>query len=100
MLWHNLVIIWLFLAVIIWLFSVSHNVLSHSLYMLQIRMGLTKSESEHSKVPVPVDSIMFDRLECQRLNEEYGPLDLDGAASVYDAQVPNHCSCDCPFGIK
>ena len=68
--------------------------------MLQIRMGLTKSESEHSKVPVPVDSIMFDRLEFQRLNEEHGPFALDGAVSMYDAQVPNYCSCDRPFGIK
>ena len=50
------------------LLSVSHNavavnVLSQSLYKLQIKPGLTKSETEHNKVPVPVDSIMFDRLE-------------------------------------
>ena len=84
------------------LLSVSHNalavnVLSHSLYKLQIKPGLTKPETEHKKVPVPVDSIMFDRLEFQRLNEEYGPFTLDGAAAMYDAQVPNYCACDRPF---
>jgi hypothetical protein len=38
------------------------------------------------------DSIIFDKNEFQRLNHLYGPVDIDGAASIENKMVPIFCS--------
>ena len=77
--------------------TITSHIFSCSLYRLNCRPSKSESEYGNKLVTVPPDSIMFDHSEFERLNELYGPFDLDGAASMYDAQVPEYCSIDRPF---
>jgi hypothetical protein len=45
----------------------------------------------------PLDSIIFDKDEFQRLNYLHGPFTLDACASPFDTKCPNYCSIDKPF---
>ena len=74
---------------------VNKHLLCHSLYKLQAIP--LYSDCVHNAIEIPADSIMFDRTEFERLNELYGPFTMDGAASLYDAVVPNFCSIERPF---